>query len=617
MSFTTENRKISNVFQRSSIYTVPRYQRNYVWNRTNWSELINDIKFTMKVDNELEWSHFLGTIVLNSSGEKTKLKFSGIDYFEIVDGQQRMTTLYVLLCTICFCFKQFKDETSKNRAKYIYNTYIVSLSEDNEMILELDNPNYEKDLKNLVQNIVDGVSISNDNFYYDLFNYFFQELRNYTFEELDKFLKKLLDINVVEIVSDQEEEIYNIFEVLNARGQKLKQMELLKNHIMKYIQPRNNDFVDQAKDKWNQIMENASHLNDIDDLLYSFIRCYILKKVENSDSMYKLIKEEINIIDLSSFLSDFHTYSFHYKNVSDKNIADEYIKYFDIKRNKQVRSILAAINLHFENGKISQSEKRLVIENLRNFYFQFNLLNYSSNKIDKIIKQASYDVYHCKTALDFKFIISRLFFELDKFIDNKDNVDISNVTSLLYSNKNISLKRNNKLVKYVLCCLYQPLQKDTLLRDEDLTIEHLLNDDGGRQNSSLSNLTLTSEEINSEDLKNKQIKAKLEILAEQSSIKANQMLHEYLMDDESFNSLNRKNDITNQMFNHVFSFNPKCFNLKYTDIENYFIDKKLLESDDELLGILLEKGSKFQIYLQNDPSKKECYKRYLKLKKSN
>ena len=49
------------------------------------------------------------------------------------------------------------------------------------------------------------------------------------------------------------EEIYNIFEVLNARGKKLKQMELLKNHVMKYIQPRTTDVVDKAKEKWNKI----------------------------------------------------------------------------------------------------------------------------------------------------------------------------------------------------------------------------------------------------------------------------------------------------------------------------------------------------------------------------
>lgn len=63
------------------------------------------------------------------------------------------------------------------------------------------------------------------------------------------FQEKLLSINVVEIISTQEEEIYNIFEVLNARGKKLKQMELLKNHVMKYIQPRTTDVVDKAKKK--------------------------------------------------------------------------------------------------------------------------------------------------------------------------------------------------------------------------------------------------------------------------------------------------------------------------------------------------------------------------------
>ena len=71
------------------------------------------------------------------------------------------------------------------------------------------------------------------------------------------FQEKLLSINVVEIISTQEEEIYNIFEVLNARGKKLKQMELLKNHVMKYIQPRTTDVVDKAKEKWNKILKIA------------------------------------------------------------------------------------------------------------------------------------------------------------------------------------------------------------------------------------------------------------------------------------------------------------------------------------------------------------------------
>lgn len=40
MAFKTENRKISNIFEGQKIYTVPRYQRNYIWDKNNWSELL-------------------------------------------------------------------------------------------------------------------------------------------------------------------------------------------------------------------------------------------------------------------------------------------------------------------------------------------------------------------------------------------------------------------------------------------------------------------------------------------------------------------------------------------------------------------------------------------------
>lgn len=60
MSFKTENRKISNIFESQRIYSVPRYQRGYVWENINWSELLNDIKFTIREnDTAVNWSHFL------------------------------------------------------------------------------------------------------------------------------------------------------------------------------------------------------------------------------------------------------------------------------------------------------------------------------------------------------------------------------------------------------------------------------------------------------------------------------------------------------------------------------------------------------------------------------
>lgn len=94
MSFTTENRTLKDIYSRVAQYTVPRYQRDYVWTATNWRELFVDISFTLSNKNEIEWSHFLGTIVLNSA-RKPNLA-PGIDEYEIIDGQQRLTTIFIV-----------------------------------------------------------------------------------------------------------------------------------------------------------------------------------------------------------------------------------------------------------------------------------------------------------------------------------------------------------------------------------------------------------------------------------------------------------------------------------------------------------------------------------------
>lgn len=613
MSFNTENRKISTIFQRSSRYIVPRYQRNYVWNKTNWSELINDIKFTIKVNDELTWSHFLGTIVLNNLSEQKKnSEYPGITDYEIVDGQQRLTTLYILFCTIYICFNKIQDKFSENRAEYIYNSYITSLSADNKTILEIYNVDSQNDLIHFIHNMTKKMDIPKENQYYELYNYFYSELKEYSSSELDNFLNKLLDINIVEIVSDQEEEIYNIFEVLNARGQKLKQMELLKNHIMKYIQPRNDDFVDSTKEKWNEILNNGNHLSNIDDLLNSFVRCFLKKKADNVDSIYKLIKEEVNINDLSVLLNEFYQFSLNYKNITnnDKSI---YIEYFNIKRNKQIRSLLAAIDYLYTNSIISEETKKISFKNLRDFFFKFNSLNYTSNKTDDMMKQISYDVYHTTTEIDYKFLMTRFFLDLNNLIARDDKLDIYSVTSYRFSNKNSSLKRNNKLVKYILYCLYSPYQGDTQLKRDELTIEHLNNDDGSAITSVLYNLTLTSSEINGEDLKNKNIDQKIKILKDKSTIKANQVLDKYY-ENGNFDFSKRKYDMEDQIFNKVFCFSTEIFNLTKEDVETYFFRKKIFsKSSPELLELLIHKGKNLYPFLENDKSKEKEYKKYLEL----
>ena len=218
MAFTTENRKVSDIFQRSAIYRVPRYQRDYVWKEVNWKELWIDLKFTLENENEIQWSHFLGTIVLNKSNRSE----TGLEVYEIIDGQQRLLTLYILMIAVYKKFNNILENRKISINEYIYNTFLTSLTKESEKKIMIDNELYNTDIKEIIDASTNDKILSDKNKLYDVFSYFDINLRGKDYKYLDKFLSKLLSVNIVEIISDEDEEIYNIFEVLNARGQKLK-----------------------------------------------------------------------------------------------------------------------------------------------------------------------------------------------------------------------------------------------------------------------------------------------------------------------------------------------------------------------------------------------------------
>ncbi len=614
MSFGTENRTVGDIFQRVAKYSVPRYQRGYVWTKVNWSELLNDVKFTVKCT-DTNWSHFLGAIVLINRTEQNKQRqgyvSNGISEYDIIDGQQRLITIYILLMCLCYRFQLIDMEASQNRAEYFSTTFLTSLNSSATRERKIYSEDCQRDIDGLYQAIIDKEMPSMDNQFYSVFSFFNDELVSYDFDALVLFSEKLLSINLIEITSTQEEEIYNIFEVLNARGKKLKQMELLKNHVMKYIQPRTADIVDKAKNKWNSILEKCKQLSDEDVLLVHFCKCYIRKKAENSDMVYKLIKEEIPIDDLSKFLDDFVEYAGCYESIASGPSGSD-IEYFDIKRTQQARSLLAAIEVVHSRGIITDDEKNIAIHNLRNFFFLFHACSYTSNKTENSIAKAAYEVYHVKSELDFKFVVSNVFVDLSRYLSDRSiNELVFTTPALHYSNKNSTYKTNGKLVKYVLCCLYAPLQRDTVLDQSKLTIEHLLNDDGSVGHSAIYNLTLTSSDINGNDLKDKSMVDKVNILKERSSVIANQHLSDYM--DESGNYLEEKrlNDFRELAVNNVFHYKDLPFSFSKEDVANYFKMQQVLQDDQELSQILLEKGTNIKVYLENDPTKKEAYQRFV------
>lgn len=596
MAFTTENRTVSDIFQRAARYIVPRYQRDYVWTVVNWKELWTDLRFTIDNQGSIPWSHFLGTIVLNHKPNNE----NGLIVYEIIDGQQRLLTLYIILISIYRNYKRIGSEASNHRAQYIYESFLTSLSRDNNREPVINNHIYDYSIKELVDKSTHNEAIPENNKLIKVFSYFDNLLQDKDFNYIGDFLDKVLSVNIVEIISGEDEEIYNIFEVLNARGQKLRQIDLLKNHIMKYVQPRAGTFIDEAERKWRVIFDNANILNDPDYLIHHFAKCYIDKNAENKDSVYRLIKDEIEIQELGLFLDKLYEFSERYKELVSELEHNSLTKYFKIKNNQQVRSLIVAIYVLLNQNIIDSNLAANAILQIRNFFFIFNVTRQTSNQTDSLISSASYNIYHCKTETHFKFILTDLLLKCNEYIEGYDLKQVfSTNRTFQYSNVDHSLRRNAKLVRFILENVYNLLQGDNSISIDEMTIEHLISDDGHEPSIFLWNLTLTSEALNN-SLGNRSIKDKIQILEERSSIRANQMLGSYL-ESEDFNFDRRRSDILNSIFNDVFVLKPDIFHLSSNEVEEFNRTEAVLKenNENELLELLYMYGKNLRQRLNN------------------
>lgn len=460
---------------------------------------------------------------------------------------------------------------------------------------------------------MDQSKVDNNSIIKKLYTYYCDEFADYNFEMIKVFLNKLLSINIVEIISEEDEEIYNIYEVLNARGQKLKQVELLKNRVMKYILPRETDIIDKVKSDWVRIEENLGDIKDTDVFLHHFAKCYIKKKLENKDNVYKAIKESIKLEHISLLLKNLKEYSESYKLISTKNNDNHYMKYFNIKGNQQIRSILAALHKKILKDFDNEQLYNITLKEIRNFFFIYNLTSQTSNKIDNTISEFAYKIYHTETIVELKIIISEMFYVLNKYIPKK--IDFSNYLegslNLKYSTKKeSSFKKNAKLVKYVLYEIYMESERDTEINYEELTIEHIYSDKGDDKTSKLSNLTLLNKTFN-EKLGNKLPNEKIQLITLNSTISENKKLEQFLINDE-FNLDKRTQWLGKKM--ELFLFNPNVLCIDEKRIEEYNKNYKIVKDNESLLKFLKETGYLFEEKLKMNKKMEEYYQEFQKLK---
>lgn len=246
---------------RGVYYTIPKYQRAYTWGVREWEALYDDIS-----DNNT--GYFMGSIICISQGDSIKPNL------EVIDGQQRITTLCLLLAAIYKQLKEYESHFSQGQSDELTLLRCSLKSSDSPNKIKLvpqEQSNNLVDFNYLMKEVGlrEGHSGDNKNFsrrkiarcYNYYFNRIAQEIEGKNSEDAISFIfnqyNKVKSAILVKIEVKSHSDAYVLFESLNNSGIPLTAIDLMKNLIMSRAE-NHNLTVEDCFEQWKQLLEYLS-----------------------------------------------------------------------------------------------------------------------------------------------------------------------------------------------------------------------------------------------------------------------------------------------------------------------------------------------------------------------
>lgn len=565
MDFKATPQRIKDLLQ-NKILTIPRNQRRYVWTENNWEDLFNDLEFIIKLNEEKKQKksyeegkkHFLGSIVLESNGH-----IVNTNRYEIIDGQQRTITI-LLFCAALMTLAKIKksDNLYEGMVKYIIEVdddnvshnrlvsdFHVGLNNIFNAVAGLSREPYD-DGEKLIENCVG--KRKQDRGIGKCFLFFFNRMKDFTPEQLLSMRDTILNSRYIQIVADNQEESYTIFEILNARGQSLQDHELVKNYIMRYIWPR--DTVDDVKRSWEELESEMGRS------IGQFFKHYATKKYGKvpKDRVFTTIRDKMPKNGAGELLNDILKNASYYQCLikpqyegEDANCTIYEYKIFKRLKNfraEQVRPILLCLIQAKDNHEMNTDTYKKVLKFVHDFFMTYNVIGkLKSNQLQDAIDKYSPMLDKSCSLENFKLFKDNLMLKLPTYQQFK-----SSFITLGWSNKSKFLKdsQNKKGVQLVFELLESYLRSEELIIDIS-SIEHIKSDDN-KDNGNIGNLLPLEKKLN-EKLGDKDWKEKLDTYAESSFKMANNFARIYRGKD--FDIYARAELLAKKVYTEVFGFN--------------------------------------------------------------
>jgi uncharacterized protein with ParB-like and HNH nuclease domain len=399
----TKTLAFNDIIGNGKIYVVPQFQRDYSWDQDNWEDLWNDI---LTIYEEKD-SHYMGSIVLQNNGNSK---------FQIIDGQQRFTTLSIISLAIISKIKELAadnidKERNEERVDLLIKDYLgqkdsVSLKYSSKLFLNENNDGfYQGRLLNFREPVNYRKLIDSDKLLWDSYQFYikcvnelFKKLE--TGEKLASFLKDIIGKNLlfIQITVEDELNAYTVFETLNSRGVEFTSTDLLKNYLFSLVAKSPTD-LKQVKSQWKKIIEVIG-LKKFPIFLRHYLNGSL--KLISKEYLFKAIKQIVktdeNVFTLLDNLEDSAYIYMALGNPNDdfwkgeKELIEAInaLKLFGVTQNKPL--LMVSYN---KLNNINEFKK--LVKSIVNISYRYNVIGkLQTNEIEKIFNRAAINVNNSK-----------------------------------------------------------------------------------------------------------------------------------------------------------------------------------------------------------------------------
>ena len=355
-------------------FIIPVYQRNYDWKTENCKQLYDDL---VKVIKNKRKSHFFGSLVsvYEPSGRNTE--------FLVIDGQQRLTTVSLLLLAMYNLIK-YEIVTPEDAFldNQIYEDFLVDKYQPEETRIKLkpvknDQKAFGKLFNDADEHIRDSNLTTN-------YNYFYERIQKQEIT-IDELFDAICRLEIINITLSNEDNPQLIFESLNSTGLDLSEGDKIRNFILMGLPSKEQD---EYYDKyWNRIEEFTKY--DVS----SFVRDYLSVKqlaITSQKKIYTGFKDYVDrkSMEVEDLLKDLLAYAKRYEILlcgGTKNKAlDACIYRLNRLETTVIRPFFLEVLRIYDENKLDMSQVAEIFLITENYLFRRTICDLPTNALNKI-----------------------------------------------------------------------------------------------------------------------------------------------------------------------------------------------------------------------------------------